>query len=165
MARIKSINFPNTEGELSGLVDKLQRATVNLLLTTGGLAIHGSSSALAKFANTIYFMIDGQLYSKTTADCAALAGTVTNAMFNVYVFSVNASGTLATQMGTEAATLGAVVFPSVADGYVAIGFVIVNPTGTGTFVGGTDHLDDDASTPNAVYVNTLGEFFPQFATL
>ena len=110
-------------------------------------------------------MIDGQLYIKTTADCAALAGTVTNAMFNVYVFSINAAGTLATQMGTEAATLGAVVFPSVADGYVAIGFVIVNPTGTGTFVGGTDHLDDDASTPNAVYINTVGEFFPQFATL
>lgn len=165
MARLKSIGFPNSQGELSGLLDKLQRASITQLLTTGGLVITAGSSATAKFVNTIYFMIDGQAYLKTTANCAALAGTVTNAMFNVYVFSVNASGTLATQMGTEAATLGAVVFPSVADGYVAIGFVIVNPTGTGTFVGGTDHLDDDASTPNAVYINTVGEFFPQFATI
>ena len=153
------------ETELSGLFDKLQRATVNALLVTGGLAIHGSTSALAKFANTIYFMIDGQVYSKTTADCAALAGTVTNAKFNVFVFSVNAAGTLATQMGTEAATLGAVVFPAVADGYVAIGFVIVNPTGTGNFVGGSTNLDDATVTPNAAYVNTVGEFFPQYATL
>ena len=147
------------------MLDKLQRSTVNTLLVSGALAIHGSSSALAKFANTIYFMIDGQLYSKTTADCAALAGTVTNTKFNVFVFSVNAAGTLATQMGTQAATLGGVVFPTVADGSVAIGFVIVNPTGSGDFAGGTAHLDDDASTPNAVYVNTVGEFFPQFAAL
>ena len=165
MARTKSINFPNMETELSGLFDKLQRATVNALLVTGGLAIHGSTSALAKFANTLYFMIDGQVYSKTTADCAALAGTVTNAKFNVFVFSVNAAGTLATQMGTEAATLGAVVFPAVADGSVAIGFVIVNPTGTGNFVGGSTNLDDATVVPNAAYVNTVGEFFPQYATL
>jgi hypothetical protein len=165
MSRTKSINFPNTEGEMTPLFDKLQRATVNVLLNTGALAIKGSSSALAKTVNTVYFMIDGQVFSKAAADMAALAGSVTNAKFNVFVFSVNAAGTLATQMGTEAATLGAVVFPSVPDGSVAIGFVIVNPTGTGAFVGGTAHLDDDASTPNAVYVNTVGEFFPQFATL
>jgi hypothetical protein len=165
MARTKSVNFPNTQTELSNLFDKLQRATVNCLLVSGALAIHGSSSALAKFASTIYFMIDGQCYSKATADCAALAGTVTNAKFNVFVFSVNAAGTLATQMGTEAATLGAVVFPAVADGSVAIGFVVINPTGTGNFVGGTTQLDDGTVVPNAAYVNTVGEFFPQFVTL
>src|ERR1035437_673665 len=165
MTRIKSIGFPNSETEMSTLFDKLQRSTTSELLVSGALAIHGSTSALAKFASTIYYMIDGQVYSKTTADCAALAGTVHNAKFNVFVFSVNAAGTLATQMGTEAATLGGVVFPAVADGSVAIGFVIVNPTGSGDFAGGTAHLDDDASTPNAVYINTLGDFFPQFATL
>ena len=163
--RTKSINFPNSEGEMSALFDKLQRSTTSELLVSGALAIHGSASALAKFASTIYFMIDGQVYSKTTADCAALVGTVANAAFNVFVFSVNAAGTLATQMGTAGATLGAVVFPAVADGNVAIGFVIVNPTGTGNFVGGTTNLDDATVVPNAAYVNTVGDFFPQYATL
>ena len=150
---------------MSALFDKLQRSTTSELLVSGALAIHGSASALAKFASTIYFMIDGQVYSKTTADCAALVGTVANAAFNVFVFSVNAAGTLATQMGTAGATLGAVVFPAVADGNVAIGFVIVNPTGTGNFVGGTTNLDDATVVPNAAYVNTVGDFFPQYATL
>jgi hypothetical protein len=165
MTRIKSVNFPNTEDEEKGLFDKLQRAAVTALLNTGALAISAGTSALAKFANTIYFMIDGQVYSKTTANCAALAGTVTAAKFNVFVFSVNAAGTLATQMGTEAATLGGVVFPSVADGYVAIGFVIINPSGTGNFVGGSTPLDDATVIPNAAYVNTVGDFFPQYSTL
>jgi hypothetical protein len=165
MARTKSIKFPNSEGELSNLFDKLQRSTVQSLINTGALAIHGSSSALAKFANTIYFMIDGQVYSKTTADCAALAGTVTNAKFNVFVFGVDATGTLTTTMGTEAATLGAVTFPALADGVIPIGFVVINPTGTGNFVGGTTALDDATVVPNAAYVNTVGEFFPQYSTL
>jgi hypothetical protein len=165
MARTKSIAFPNTEDEEKAVFDKLQRAAITSLLNTGALAIHGSASALAKFVNTIYFMIDGQVYSKTAADCAALAGTVTAAKFNVFVFSVNAAGTLATQMGTEAATLGGVVFPSVPDGSVAIGFVIINPTGTGNFVGGNTALDDATVVPNAAYVNTVGDFFPQYSTL
>ena len=142
MARNKSINFPNTQAELSSLFDKLQRSTTSELLKAGGLVIHGSASLLAKTANTIYFMIDGQVYSKAASDMAALSGTVANATFNVFVFSVNATGTLATQMGTAATTLGGVVFPAVPDQSVSIGFVIINPTGTGPFVGGTTALDD-----------------------
>src|SRR4051794_2715040 len=102
MARTKSINTPNTQSELMGLLDKLQRAIINHLLNTGGLAIKAGASALAKTVNTIYFVLDGQVFSKAAADMAALAGTVTNAKFNVFVFSVNSAGTLATQMGTEA---------------------------------------------------------------
>jgi hypothetical protein len=165
MARTKSINFPNTEGEISALFDKLQRATVQTLLNTGGLAIHGSASALAKTVNTVYFMIDGAVFSKAAADMAALSGTVVNATFNVFVFGVNSAGTLTTTMGTAGATIGAVVFPALADGVIPIGFVIINPTGTGNFVGGTTALDDATVVPNAVYVNTVGEFFPQFSTL
>ena len=165
MARSKSINFPNTESELSTLFDKLQRATVNSLFNTGALAIKAGASALAKTVNTVYVMIDGAVFSKAAADMAALAGSVTNAKYNVFVFGVNSAGTLTTQMGTEGATLGAVVFPTLADGVIAIGFVIVNPTGTGPFVGGTTALDDGTVVPNAVYVNTVGEFFPQFSTL
>jgi len=147
MARTKSINFPNTETELSTLFDKLQRSTVQELLLSGALAIHGASSPLAKTANTIYFMVDGQVYSKAASDMAALSGTVANATFNVFVFSVNSAGTLTTQMGTGATTLGGVVFPTVADGNITIG------------------LDDGTVVPGAVYVNTLGDFFPFFQNL
>lgn len=165
MPRTKSINFPNTESELSALFDKLQRSTVNSLLVSGALAIHGSASALAKTAATVYAIVDSVLVKLAAADMPALVGTVTNATFNVFVFTVNASGTTKTYMGTGASTLGGVVFPNTADGEVPIGFVIINPTGTGNFVGGTTALDDATVVPNAVYVNTVGEFFPQLSTL
>src|ERR1700743_2251722 len=97
--RTKSINFPNTEGELSNLFDKLQRSTINSLLVSGALAIHGASSALAKTAATVYAIVDSVLVKLAAADMPALVGTVTNATFNVFVFTVNASGTTKTYMG------------------------------------------------------------------
>ena len=45
---------------------------------------------------------------------------------------------------------------TVIDGEVVIGYVIINPTGTGNFVGGTTELDDSTVVPNAVFVNTQG---------
>src|SRR5450755_3827828 len=101
MTRLKSINFPNTESEMSALFDKLQRSTTSELLVSGALAIHGASSPVPKTAATIYFMIDGQVYSKAAADTSVLAGTVTNAKFNVFIISINAAGTFKSYMGTE----------------------------------------------------------------
>jgi hypothetical protein len=46
-----------------------------------------------------------------------------------------------------------------------IGFVIVNPTGTGDFVGGTTDLDDATVAPNAVYVNTPFPILPGLQAL
>jgi hypothetical protein len=103
--------------------------------------------------------------SKAAADCAALVGTVTNAKFNVFVFTVNASGTLVTYMGTEAATRAGVVWPTITDGEAVVGFIEVNPTGTGNFVGGTTALDDATVVPNVVYVNTPFPFIPGMETL
>lgn len=134
---------------------KLQYLLTTFLFKTGGLAIKTGGSALAKFANTLYYMIGGNLYKKTTADCAALSGTVTNAKFNVFVFYIDASGTLTTSMGTEGATLADVVFPAFDPSTKCmIGYVIINPTGTGNFVGGTTPLDDATVVPNAVYIDT-----------
>ncbi len=165
MARTRSIKFPNTLTELEALFDKLQRALTSKVLVSGALAIKQATSPLAKTANTIYFLVDGKMYSKAAADMAALVGTVTNAKFNVFVFTVNSAGILATRMGTEGATLGGVVFPTIPDGEVAIGFVIINPTGTGNFVGGTTNLDDVTVAPNAVYVNAPFAFLPELLTL
>lgn len=163
MARTKSIYFPNSLSEFSNLFDKLQRTVTAQLLNTGALAI-GTAKAKVLIANTIYCLIEGVLLKKTTAEIV-LSGTVTNAKFNVYVLSISAAGTVSAQMGTEGATIGAVVFPTIADGNAVIGFVIVNPTGTGSFVGGTTELDDATVVPNAVYINTPYPFLPGLQTL
>lgn len=165
MTRTRSINFPNTSNNLDSLFDSLQRGLTTQLLNTGGLAIKTGGSALAKTVNTIYYVIDGVLYSKAAADMAALSGTVTNAKFNVFVFMVNSAGTLTTSMGTEATTLAGVAWPTIDDLKAVIGFVIINPTGTGNFVGGTTALDDATVAPNAVYVNTVAPFLPSLTTI
>lgn len=138
--------------ELRSAIGELQTNAVDMVLNTAALAI-GTSKPKVLIANTIYATIAGVLAKKTTAEIV-LAGTVTNAYFNVFVLSMDASGTVTASMGTEGATIGALVFPAVPADDVVIGFVIVNPTGTGNFVGGTTDLDDATVVPNAVYVNT-----------
>lgn len=143
----------------------IQSFFLHKLLTTGGLAIKAGGSAIVKTVNTISYMINGVAYTKAAADMSALSGTVTNAKFNVFCFYVDAAGTLTTRMGTEAATKAEIVYPAHIDGAVMIGFVIINPTGTGNFVGGTTPLDDATVVPNAVYVNTIGGFIPGMVDL
>ena|ERR1700691_4958179 len=154
MSRAKSINFPNTETELSGLFDKLQRLVVNKILAKGTLAIHGSASAVVKTTTTLYAMVDTVPVKLAAADLTALVGTVVNATFNVFVFTLNAAGTVKVYMGTAGTTLAGVVFPTTLDGEVPIGFILVNPTGTGNFVGGTTALDDATVVPNVVYFDS-----------
>lgn len=137
----------------------------NALQNSGGLAIKTAGSPIVKTVNTVYANILGTLVKKTASDMAALSGTVTNAKFNVFVFFMNASGTLRTAMGTEAATIGAVVFPEKTDDETVIGYVIINPTGTGNFVGGTTPLDDATVVPNAVYRDTPFPFDPTWSKL
>lgn len=131
------------------LIDILEKH----VFQSGALAIKTGSSAVAKTAAAVYYFVAGKLYTKAAGDMAALAGTVTNAKFNVFVFTVNAAGTVATAMGTEGATIDAIVFPATPVASVVIGFVIINPTGTGNFVGGTTALDDGTVVPTAVYIN------------
>jgi hypothetical protein len=128
-------------------------------LTSAGLVISAASSPLAKTgASATVAVAGGALVSVPAGtNTAALSGTITQNKFNVYVFSVDASGTLYTSMGTEGATLGAVQFPQPVAGRATLGFVYLNPT-TANFVGGTTALD--AANTNAVYVNTVGAFDP-----
>ena len=63
-------------------------------------------------------------------------------------------------MGSGASTLGAVKFPDVPLDKAIVGFIIVNPTGTGDFVGNTTALDDATAVPNTVYVSPIGAFDP-----
>ena len=131
-------------------------------LTSAGLAIKAGASAIVKTGVSTWVGIaEGVLVSKAAAtDMAALSGTVTNAKFNVFAFFVNSAGTVRSAMGTEGATLATVVFPTRAEGEALIGFIVVNPTGTGNFVGGTTALDDATVVPNVVYCNPVGAFDP-----
>lgn len=127
-------------------------------LTSGALAIKTGGSALARTTALWVGTVSGALGTKVASDMAALVGTVTNARFNVYSFFIDRAGNLTSAMGAESTTLAGVMFPQLAEGAAQIGFVIINPTGTGNFVGGTTPLDDATVVPNAVYVNTVGAF-------
>lgn len=143
---------------------KLQSAVTDIIFNSAGLAIGSSSKAKAKIANTIYAFVNGVLLTKTTAEIT-LSGTILTATYNVYVLTIASDGTVTASMGTAGATLAAVVFPTIPADSAVIGFVIVHPSGTGSFVGGTTELDDATVVPNAVYVNTVGAFNPNTLAL
>lgn len=143
---------------------KLQSAAVDSCLNSAGLTLGSSSKPKLKIANTTYALVDGVTVKKTTAEIT-VSGTVTNAKFNVYVMYIGSDGTVATAMGTEASTIGGIVFPTIPASSAVIGFAIVNPTGTGNFVGGTTDFDDVTVVPNAVYVNTPYPFNPNALSL
>lgn len=142
---------------LEGVYNRLR----SQCMSSAGLVIKAGGSALAKAGSIVYAVANGVLIKKAAnTDMAALSGTVTNDKFNVFVFTVNSAGTLYTQMGTEGASLAAVRWPAIDHKRAIIGFVIINPTGTGDFVGGTTPLDDATVAPNAAYINTQGAFDP-----
>lgn len=152
----KSIAVDNNvtaQASARALLTKLQTNLCDFVLNSPGLTIGSSSKPKVKIANTTYALIDGVLVKKTTAEIT-LSGTVVNATFNVFVLTMTADGTVTATMGTAGATIGAVVFPDVPSASVVLGFAIVNPTGTGNFVGGTTDLDDATVVPNAVYIST-----------
>lgn len=152
------------DGGVRSALGKLQGAVVDQLLNTAGLTLGSSSKPKLKIANTIYALVTGVLVKKTTAEIV-ISGTVTNAKFNVFVLTIDNAGTVTATMGTEGATIGAVLFPTIPTNQAVIGFAIVNPTGTGNFIGGTTDLDDATVVPNAVYVNTVGTFNPNCLAL
>jgi hypothetical protein len=160
MARTKSIKFPNSLAEFSALFDKLQRPVSAVVLNSAGLVIGSSSKPKVKIANTTYAYIEGVIAKKTTAEIVLPATTVTNAKFNVFVLCVDSAAAVTALAGTQATTLAGVLWPTIVDGTAVIGFVIVNPTGTGDFVAATNDLDDATIVPNAVYVNTPYPFLP-----
>ena len=127
------------------LVDALEKHVIN----SGALAIAGGTLT-ALIANDVYYFISGSLYVLAAADMPALSGTISDGYYNVYVFTVDAAGTTASAMGTEATTVAGVVFPSTPADSVVIGFVLVYTTGA-TFIGGTTALS--AGTVTDVYFN------------
>ena len=132
-----------------------------LALSTAGLVISATTTKAKTGAADFYAMVRGRLLKIAAGtDMPVLSGTVTNAKFNVFVFYVNGAGTVSSAMGTEAGALGGVLFPDLPLDQALIGFVIINPTGTGNFVGGTTPLGDATVVPNAVYISPIGACDP-----
>ncbi len=143
---------------LAPVFDRLSCATFQ----SAALRIKGgSASAIVQTNAAWYGVVGGKLVTKATAqDCPALVGTVTNTRFNVFAVFMDSAATLTTVMGVEATTLANVTFPPIPVGKAVVGYVVINPTGTGNFLGGTTNLDDATVAPNAVFINTIGPFDP-----
>ena len=126
------------------------------------LAITSGGAATVKATNATATIVSGVNGTTTAANLAmaALSGTVTNGMYNVYVFRVAANGTTVTSaMGTEASTLAGVVWPTGVPTVAALGAVIIHPTGVGNFVGGTTALDSGTVIPNAQFMDLVRNRF------
>lgn len=133
-------------------------------LASAGLAIKTAGSAIVKTGAAAYYGVaKGILVTIAAAtDLPALAGTVANGAYNVFGFFINSDGTVTGQIGTPGASLARVRFPPTPAANAMLGFVIIHPTGTGAFVGGTTALDDATVVPNAVYISLVGQFDPTF---
>lgn len=153
-------------GDRKALADVFQNVSSrssNQTVTTAGLVIKAGASALAKTgAADCHSVVSGRLVrTAASTDMPALTGlTVANATFNVAVFFVDAAGAFSVAFGTPATLIGGVTFPDFPLAKAMLGFLIINPTGTGSFVGGTTALDDATVAPNVVYVSHNGAFDP-----
>lgn len=120
------------------------------------LAIKAGGSALVKATNVVQQVVNGVWGTATAAnlDMAALSGTTAADKFAVYVFRVASDGTTVTSAkSADADSLAQLLWPTGSGTLCTLGGVIINPTGTGDFVGGTTALDDATVVPNAVYFN------------
>jgi hypothetical protein len=158
---LNTISEVRHRAAISAVVEPIGDRISTQTLTSAGLVIKAGGGVLAKAGAAFYALVQGKLVTKAiNTDMAALVGTVTADAFNVYAFFMDGAGTLTTAMGVEGVALANVVFPPIPAGKAMVGFIIINPTGTGNFVGGTTPLDDVTVVPNTVYVNTIGAVDP-----
>lgn len=141
---------------LTNIGDRLSSVAV----AAAGLVI-STDTFTAKIGATDFYALVGGRMVKIVAGTAlpslTTAFNVTLNTVNVVAFYVNGSGTVTAQIGTQAATLGAVVFPPQLPLQALVGFVILAPTG-GNFVGGSTALSGTSA--NAVYVSPTGAIDP-----
>lgn len=146
---------------INAIGDRMSSQTLN----TAALRILGGSASPIVQTNAAALIIANAKLVKlaTATSLPALSGSVANGTFNVFIFTIDQAGNLFTQMGQASTSLLGVIFPQMTQGRAMLGFVVINPTGTGAFVGGTTALDDATVVPNAVFANTLGAFDPSIS--
>lgn len=132
------------------------------LQTGGAIVIVGAANTAAKTGAAItYYVANGVL--RTIAGgttLAAYSGTVVNTQFGIFCWFADSGGTVTSAFGGSFATLALAQWPQFPIGKAMLGFSIINPTGTGNFVGGTTQLDDATVVPNAIYVSVTEGFDP-----
>lgn len=164
MAKSIHVSDATANQNLRDVITKLQVSLLDCVLSTAGLAIKAAESAVVKSANAITAVIDGVIVAKAAADMPALVGSIAASKFGLFVFTVNASGTLKTIPGTlTGAALANLVFPTIPAGEVVIGFIVVQNGTASAFVGGTTALDTTDVT--VTYVNTPFPFNPNALAL
>lgn len=142
---------------LEGLYERLRTQ----MLSSPEIAMVATSKTTAETTKAVITVVQGRLVAlPANTELPTPAGTVANGTFNVFVWSVDLAGNLFVQMGKPGPTLGTLLFPELDIKRAVLGFVIINPTGTGDFVGGTTDLDDATVTPNAQFVSVVGAFDP-----
>ena len=132
----------------------LSNSTLVITATTGKKVPKTGAAASYYIANGVLVTIANGV------DMPALSGTVTNLYFNVFCFFVDSAGTKTSATGTQALTLAGVKWPNFPADKALIGLVLINPTGTGDFVGNTTALDDATVVPTAVYISPVGAVDP-----
>ncbi len=149
--------------KLYKIIEPLFDRQTSRALNTAGLVITATTGKKVPKtgAADCYLLANGILQKIAAAtDMPALVGTVTNAAFNVFCFFIDQGGTVTSVMGAEGAALASLKFPPFPKEKALVGFIIINPTGTGNFVGGTTALDDGTVTPNTAYISAIGGFDP-----
>lgn len=126
-------------------------------LSTAGLVISAGGATTAKTGAAVFYATVGGSLVKIAAATAmpALTGiNISAANFNVVCFYIDGASTVTALAGTQATTLGGVVFPVPPLKKALVGFLII--TYASTFTGGTTPLD----TATTVYISPLGPFDP-----
>lgn len=142
------------------VLEKVYKRLGNVALQHANLTL-GTIKQKLKSQADYYALIGGVMVKKSATDnliTLTTASNCSNAKFNVTVFTINSSGTITNRAGTEGATLAAITWPTLPADEPIFGILLVNPTGTGGFVGGTTALDDGTVQPGAVYLNPLSAF-------
>ena len=158
--RVNQMSNKSDARNLYLMLEKVYKRMGNVALQHANLTIATTKPKLKSQAD-YYALIGGVLVKKATTDnliTLTTASNCTNAKFNVTVFTISSAGTITNRAGTEGATLAAVTWPTLPADEPIFGILIVNPTGTGNFTGGTTDLDDATVVPNAVYLNPLSAF-------
>ena len=128
-------------------------------LTPPGLKKNAGTglTAEAEFACTTLFAGGPGTALAAGVDMAALVGTVNNALYGCWEQRVASNGTTVTTAAGSitATTKAALTLPTGSAALITLGLLIVHPTGTGNFVGGTTALDDATVVPNAEYYDLI----------
>ncbi len=142
---------------LADILGGVYKTLRSVSLVSAGLVIKAAAGVLVKTGAVWYGTPKNKLVTIASGvDMPALSGTVVSGNYNVFVFTIDSAGVAASYMGVGSSALAGVSFPTINDDLAVIGFVIIHPTGTGNFVGGTTALDDATVVPNVAYINSVG---------